>query len=85
MGPDEGSSRWAAEQAQRALEALRWNWGEAYKIDLIDGRWLAERLDGLGGPIEAGSPEELHTAIVADYELKPVPRDLPPVGGESVG
>ena len=82
MGPDPGSSRWAAEQAARALDALRFNWGEAYKIDHTGGRWTADRLDGLGGTIEAKSPEGLRQAILVDYRLKPVPRDLP---GETLG
>jgi predicted DNA-binding transcriptional regulator YafY len=81
MGPDEGTSRWAAEQAERMLDALRYAWGEAYKIwHADDGRWMAQRMDGLGGDIEAGSPEELGQAVFEDYLVKPVPRGLG--GGE---
>lgn len=80
-GHGEPTSRWAAEQAQRMLEALRYAWGEAYRIwHADDGRWMAERLDGLGGEIGAGSPEELAQAIFEDYSLKPVSRDLPGAG-----
>ena len=82
-GPDEGISRWFAEQAARALDALRFNWGEAYKIWVgDDGRWMADRLDGLGETLAGGSPEELRQAILEDYMRKPVPRDLP---GETLG
>ena len=77
MGPEEGSSRWAAEQAARALDALRWHWGEAYLIDYIDGTWMADRLDGLGGTLRAAEPDDLRQAILDDYTTKPVPRDLP--------
>jgi hypothetical protein len=60
---------------ERALEALRWNWGEAYLIgwDVVRD-WWANRRDGLGGDITAAGPDELRAAILADYTLKPVPR-----------
>lgn len=78
MGPQQGTSRWAAEQAERMLEALRYAWGEAYRIwHADDGRWMAERLDGLGGEVEAPGPEELGQAIFEDYLTRPVARDLP--------
>lgn len=77
MGPSEGASPWAAEQSQAMLEALRFAWDTAYEINFSDGRWTARRLDDLGGPVEAKSPEELGQAILHDYLVKPVPRDLP--------
>lgn len=77
-GPGESVSPWAAEQAERMLGALRYAWGEAYRIwHAEDGRWMAKRLDGLGGEIGAESPEELAQAIFEDYSLKPVSRELP--------
>jgi hypothetical protein len=60
---------------EQELAALQWNWGEAYLIgyDGEDGWWVSRR-DQIGGlPTEAG-PDELRAAIIADYEVKPVPR-----------
>jgi hypothetical protein len=75
MGPDEGPSPWAAEQARLALEALRFHWGDAYEIDHAeDGRWIAKRRDGLGGPIEAAGPDGLMAAIADDYNVRKVER-----------
>lgn len=64
---------------EQAVKALRWDWGDAYRIgwDAVRGYW-AQRRDNLGGDITAGSPDELLEAIRADYLLKPVPRDLGP-------
>lgn len=63
-----------------ALEALRWNWGKAYEIGWDVVRcWHARRLDGLGGDILGDDPDALRTAIWADYQFLPVPRDLPAV------
>jgi hypothetical protein len=67
-----------------ALAALRFGWGEAYRIgrDPVRG-WWAQRRDELGGDITAQDPDGLWQAICEDYILKPVPRDLPlPAGGE---
>jgi hypothetical protein len=62
-----------------ALAALRYGWGDAYMIGCDDERgWWARRRDGLGGDITADDPEALWQAILEDYDLKPVPRDLPP-------
>ncbi len=60
----------------QALSALRFGWGEAYRIgwDAVRG-WWAKRRDGLGGDITADDPDELWHAIREDYDLKPVPRD----------
>jgi hypothetical protein len=64
---------------QYALEALRWDWGDAYEIGRDDERgWWARRRDGLGGDLTAPDPDGLYEAIAADYALKPVPRSAPP-------
>ena len=57
---------------KRALEALRLTWGDAYAIcfddAIIEGgaRWRAWRLGG-GAAITASTPDELNTAIRADW------------------
>jgi hypothetical protein len=60
----------------QALAALRFGWGEAYRIgwDAVRG-WWAWRCDGLGSDITAADPDQLWHAIRKDYDLKPVPRD----------
>lgn len=60
-----------------ALEALRFGWGDAYEIgyDEERGHWALRR-DGLGGHITAPDAEKLRDAVVADYDLKRVPRDI---------
>lgn len=64
---------------QAALDALQWNWGEAYDIGCEDGLWWYRRRDHKGGRETATTPDELHTAIVTDYSLFPVDRAaLPP-------
>jgi hypothetical protein len=61
------------------LAALRYGWGEAYEIERdAAGGFQAKRRDGLGGPITADDPDALWQGIKDDYDLKPVPRDLPP-------
>jgi hypothetical protein len=59
---------------RNTLEALRLDWDTAYQIEIADGEWRARRLDGLGGWMYAGSAEELRSQMVADYLMKPVPR-----------
>jgi hypothetical protein len=60
-----------------ALKALRQEWGWAYRIGHDNVRdWWAQRRDGLGGDITAGTPDELRTAVSEDYTFKPVPREL---------
>ena len=83
-----GSTGTAAGELE--LAALRWGWGEAYRISCEDENgWRARRRDDLGGAIAAGTADELWSAILADYMFKPVPRaagfpagpeadDLPP-------
>ena len=57
-----------------ALAALRFGWGEAYRIgwDPVRG-WWAQRRDDLGGDTE--NAEELWQAIRRDYDFKTVPRE----------
>ena len=43
--------------------------------------WWASRRDQVGGLLTEAGPDELRAAIIADYDLKPVPRDMP-TGGE---
>lgn len=63
---------------EQALAALRWGWGEAYRIGWDASRgWWAARRDGKGGDITAGDSDALWQAIVDDYALLPVPRDAP--------
>ena len=67
-----------------ALAALEFDWGEAYLIGRDDeGGWWAGRRDRIGVLLNAPGPEELREAIRADYEFKPVPRDLPAEGSNS--
>lgn len=73
----------ASTAAHHALEALRWDWGDAYEIGFDDDRsWHARRRDGLGGWLTATCPDELYEVIAADYAFKPVPRSVMP-GEES--
>ena len=65
----------AGEMVRDAVAGLRYGWGEAYRIGWEARRgWWANRRDGLGGDIAAEDPDELWSAIFADYQLKPVPR-----------
>jgi hypothetical protein len=63
-----------------ALEALVWNWGEAYHIGCDDGQWWFCRKDGKGATETASTPDELRNQIVLDYSLLPVHRESPPDG-----
>lgn len=68
----------AGEPSESVLAALRWGWGEAYHIGWDAARgWWAGRRDNLGGDIIADDSDELWRAILEDYDLRPVPRDLP--------
>lgn len=77
------ASKRATAADQAALEALEFDWGDAYLIgqDGKDG-WQARRRDQIGTRLTAPGPDELRAAIRADYELKPVPRDLGAGDGE---
>jgi hypothetical protein len=55
------------------LEELRWHWGTAYDIHGDGDRWTAVRRD-TGATLEATTPDELFTAMHADYFKRPVPR-----------
>jgi hypothetical protein len=71
---------------KQALASLRWGWGEAYRIGWDAKRgWWAHRRDEIGRDIIASDPDALWTAIVQDYALKPVPRDLPPAPARGTG
>lgn len=62
-----------------ALADLRWGWGDAYRIGWDTGRgWWANRRDGKGGDITAGSHGALWDAIYADYTASPVRRKAAP-------
>jgi hypothetical protein len=78
--PEEGAPE-ADETIKSAVAALRHGWGDAYRIGWDAKRyWWARRRDGLGGDITAHDPDELWSAILDDYTLKPVPRLDPPAG-----
>lgn len=69
----------------RALGALRWDWGDAYRIGRDEARgWWAQRRDGPGSDITAETPDGLEAAVTADYRRRPVPRDLPGHAGTGV-
>jgi hypothetical protein len=71
-GPDARSNNASAFQSE--LDALLWDWGEAYEIETPDAdhSWRARRLDGLRGWIDADSAEDLRKRIISDYVTKPV-------------
>ena len=60
-----------------ALDDLRWHYGEAYLIELIGGRWVAQRRDS-HATMSADSPDQLLGLIRADYTARPVPREPRP-------
>jgi len=57
------------------LDELRWHWGEAYLIDLIGSRWIAQRRDS-HATIRADSADALLDLIRADYAAHPVSRRI---------
>jgi hypothetical protein len=66
----------SGQAGEQELAALQWNWGEAYLIGYDDVHgWWASRRDQIGGLLTEAGPDELRAAIIADYDLKPVPRD----------
>ena len=67
----------AAGQAPGTLDEIRFYWGSAYHLAIIDGAWTAWRRDGRGGRIADQSPGGLLRLIRADYAALPVLRDLP--------
>ncbi len=52
---------------QRATEAFRLTWGQAYDIAFAGGTWRARRLDGPGTLMTGSTPDELTVAIRADW------------------
>ena len=58
---------------ERALEALRLGWGDAYAVCFDDSigpdgpRWRAWRLAGQGTALAGRTPDELAAAIQADW------------------
>ena len=60
----------------RALEALRLDWGDAYAICFDDaigigsGRWQAWRLDGGQIRLTGSTPDELNAAIQSDWACR---------------
>lgn len=68
-GPQESD---VGKAGMNALDALRYDWGSAYEIEHNGEEWRARRLDGLGGWIEADSPDDLRNQVFSDYALKPV-------------
>ena len=69
---------------KNAVDALLWDWGEAYEIEMpdADSGWRARRLDGLGGWIHAESADDLRNQIFSDYVTKPVRRPADPQARE---
>jgi hypothetical protein len=63
----------------RALDALRFTWGDLYGAgwDLVNGWWYRRR-DGLSGlvrvagPIDLTGHDQLAAAIAADHAFRPV-------------
>jgi hypothetical protein len=49
--------------------------GSAYQVSYAAGKLRAFRRDG-GAGLPAGSAEDLHDLIVADYEARKVPREF---------
>lgn len=65
----------SGQAGEQDLAALQWNWGEAYLIGYDDEHgWWASRRDQIGGLLTEAGPDELRAAIIADYDLKRVPR-----------
>jgi hypothetical protein len=58
----------AGTAVERALEALRLDWGNQYLIGYDeDHGWWASRHGRVGGLLEGTGPDELRAAIAADY------------------
>ena len=64
---------------ERALEALRLVWGDAYSVSFDDAigtggdRWQAWRLDGDHSRLAGSTPDELNAAIRADCASRSQP------------
>jgi hypothetical protein len=62
---------------EEPLDDLRYHWGEAYLIDYLGGRFVAQRRDS-HATMSADSPAELLELIREDYRQHPVSRDPRP-------
>ena len=51
----------------RALEALRLAWGDAYDVGFERGTWVAASRGGGGRTFTGQTPDELNAAIRADW------------------
>ena len=51
----------------RAVEALRLAWGDAYEVSFNDDKYRASRVDGDGEELTGGTPDELNARIRADW------------------
>jgi len=60
------------------LDEVKFHWGSAYDIAVVDGVCTARRRDGKGGTLTDRLPEGLRLRIVADYHTDPVAREIAP-------
>lgn len=61
--------------AGEQLDELRWHYGEAYLIDRLGSRWIAQRRDS-HATMSAESADGLLEKIRADYARQPVGRRI---------
>ena len=54
----------------RALDALRLAWSDVYDTGFADGAYRAARIDGTGVLLTGRTPDELNTAIGADWNAR---------------
>jgi hypothetical protein len=73
QGP--AAARRAGSRHPRKVATARSSWGSAYQVSYAAGKLRAYRRDG-GAGLPAGSAEDLHDLIVADYEARKVPREF---------
>jgi hypothetical protein len=66
-----------AGQARDALANLQFSWGVAYAIAGTAGCWVARRRDN-GRLLNASGPDGLRDLLIADYQDRPVPREVAP-------
>jgi hypothetical protein len=68
---------WVPAPQKSPYAQLCYDWGDAYQIERTADGVRAGRRDG-GGWITAKTVEELEELIRADYNARPVPRDVAP-------
>jgi hypothetical protein len=51
----------------RAVEALRLAWGDAYDVRFERGAWIATSRDGEGRTFTADTPDALNVKVRADW------------------